>query len=483
MEDKDKRNATKHYQNSDYPSGSFEAAINADQHDRLREGQGLRLERHPLGPGHSGADLEEMVPAFMHRDFFRSEEDAVESVGTSRLRAARREAGKEVSREVSKELPRELPRTPSPEEPKAAAPRPAYIPPPDTESYQEPPQTETPAAPSEKPKTSFERPRSERPAAPPEKPTAPPVPRAEESLPPLRSADSAPAPEARPLRAEAPRSAPPSPEPVTTPAQPAPQIVQQPNYSVPMLIALAMVLGVFVWREQSRTPLPAQEALPVPVTVASPAAPTPMPEPTVAGVGFRPTYMAVGPSVPQGIEAEASASPIPGETAGPEESVSEEEADDRAAILEQMSQSSAAEEPAPAAGGGGGDLFPGEGGEESAPTNTAPVREAASAPWTATLNPTSKPAPPKPKPPAARPAAAKPAPKPAAKPAASKPKAVPVAATAADLFPIDDEVPIRSSKPAAKAAAAPVSQPAAVPIAAPAAGVPADGYQIDEPNL
>lgn len=506
MEDKDKRNATKHYQNSDYPSGSFEAAINADQQDRLREGSGLRLERHPLRPDHSGADIEEMVPAFMHRDFFRSEEGAVGAVGSSRLRAARREAGKDAPEEVSKELPGKAIDDNAKAEPAALA-RPAYMPPPDTEGYMEPPTTEEdpPARPSVP--TSAEPSPYARPPAPPQPARAtsarteaprpdttrsetarpepvrpnPVTPKAEETLPPLRSGDSNPAPDPRvtapPLRGESarPASAPPAAQPEPVAAAPAAQPAA-PNYSIPMLVALAMILGVFVWRENSRRPVVAQDGLPIPVTVASPAAPTPMPEPTVAGVGFRPTYMAVGPAVPQGMTEEegGSASPTPGgDEAGlfpGGEGVSEEEADDRSAILDRMSQAppvADSTEPPDSSDDGGG-LFPVQNEESEVPVRAkAPVKEAAPKPVAVV----------KPKP-AAKPAAPKPAAvKPAAKPTAAKPKAVPVA-TAADLFPIDDEVPIRSSKPKP---AAPVSAP--VQVAAPVSAPPADGYQIDEPNL
>lgn len=420
-QDNRKNNATKHYQNSDYPSGSFEAAINADQRERLSEPQALRLERHPLAPGNSGVDLEEMVPAFMHRDFFRSEEDAVEPVVANRLRAPRK---------------------------------------PSTESYVEPPNTEE----------SVQAPTPRSPYAPPvaSEPPSPEAPRPEEPLPPLRSSEVPPAPERRGAAGPgvSPAEATTYPPTVMDPgSQPG---AQKSPYSMPLLAALALVLGVFVWREQTRPTVAAQEPLAVPKTAQVIPSATPAPEPTPAGVGFRPTYVAVGPPVPNdGLEEPAGASPTPGapadpaalmpegdEASAPGPNGEEPEADERAAILERMSQSSGASE-APA--GEPGELFPTEGDDEPAPPKS-PVREAGTK---------SEPQP--------KSAAAAPAPK-------AEPKPVPVSATAADLFPIDEEVPIRPARGGPPAAAAPAAAPAE-PVAAPAGGPPADGYRIDEPNL
>ena len=430
-QDNRRKNATKHYQNSDYPSGSFEAAINADQKDRLGEPQGLRLERHPLAPGNSGADLEEMVPAFMHRDFFRSEEDAIEPIApSSRLRAARK---------------------PSP-----------------VEGYREPPNTEEGVAPPA-PRSPYAPPREES-AAPAQKPT-------EEPLSPLRSGDAPPAPELRTPPASQPGKA--SSDGYTSPpamesgnATYPPTVIEpgsQPGarkspYSMPLLVALALVMGVFVWREQTRPTVVAQEPLAVPKTVQATPSASPMPEPTPAGVGFRPTYVAVGPPIPQDGAPQASPSPapsgdpgslMPGQE-GDEASApagDEPEADERAAILERMSHSSGSSSASSAPPGEPGELFPTEDSDGSSAPKS-PVREAGS----------------------------KVEPQPKAAPVAkAEPKAVPVS-TAADLFPIDEEVPVKSSKggpPAAVTAPAAVQQPASAPAGSP----PPDGYQIDEPNL
>ena len=126
--------------------------------------------------------------------------------------------------------------------------------------------------------------------------------------------------------------------------------------------------------------------------------------------------------------------------------VSEEDAEaDRAAILERMSQAS---ESAPS--GAPGELFPME--EEAEPV--APVRPRAEV---------------------------KPAPKPAPK-VAPKAEPVPSAATAVDLFPIDEELPLKPARPKTTAPAAQPAAVVAVPPAQPAADPP-DGYQIAEPSL
>jgi hypothetical protein len=230
-----------------------------------------------------------------------------------------------------------------------------------------------------------------------------------------------------------------------------------------MLVALALVMGIFVWREQTRPAIVAQEPLPVPQTVSSPPAPTPAAEPTPAGTGFRPTYMAVGPPVPQDQASPGATSTetdpsqeegalFPGEEGqNPADQPSEQEAAERAAVLERMSRASS-EDSAPTTDDSG-ELFPMD--------DIAPVRE--------TGGPVK--------------AAAQPVPKAEPKPAPKvEPKPVPVAASAADLFPIDEELPIKPSKPK-NTAAVPVAQPQ--PAAQPPQPVspPPDGYQIDEPSL
>lgn len=426
-QDNRKNNATKHYQNSDYPSGSFEAAINADHKERLSEPQALRLERHPLAPGGSGADLEEMVPAFMHRDFFRSEEEADEAVVSDRLRAPRRPVAPPI--------------------------------------YQEPPNTEEGVAPPA-PRSPYAPPMS---AEPPLAAPTPEAPTAEEPLSPLRSAEAPPAPE--------PRSAP-RPAPIPAETTYPPTVVNpgsQPGeskspYSMPLLVALALVVGIFVWREQTRPTVAAQEPLAVPKTAQVSPTAAPLPEPTPAGVGFRPTFVAVGPPVPKdGTEEQAGAVPTPSASGEPgavapggeEASMpdgEEAEADERAAILNRVSQAGESSGASEAPAGEPGELFPSEGNEDPAPPKS-PVREAGSK--------------------------GEPQPKAAAPAAKVEPKPVPVSATAADLFPIDEEVPIKPAKGGPPPAAAPAAvSPPEQPVPAAGAGAPpAEGYRIDEPNL
>jgi hypothetical protein len=239
-----------------------------------------------------------------------------------------------------------------------------------------------------------------------------------------------------------------------------------------MLVALALVMGIFVWREQTRPTVVAQQPLPVPSTVTVPAAnPTALPEPTPAGVGFRPTYLAVGPAAPSA-HGEQSLQPTPpsGDPAVPADtglfpgeegeaapasasSEAEMEEADRAAILERMSQAS---ESGPA--GEPGELFPTEGEQPAAPVR---VKGAEAAP--------------------------KPQPKPEPRPVAKPVPTAATAATAADLFPIDEELPLKPGKPKSTASSpAAATQPAAAVVVPPApapVAPPSDGYRIDEPSL
>ena len=434
--DNRRKNATKHYQNSDYPSGSFEAAITADQNDWLSEPQGLRLERHPLAPGNSGADLEEMVPAFMHRDFFRSEEDAIEPIApNSRLRTPRKPAA--------------------------------------VESYQEPPNTEESGVPPT-PRSPYAPPRDGAPAVVTPRQAdgaasvpVPPLKTVEEPLSRLRTGDTPPAPElrtlAKPERPVAETYPPTVVEPGSHPA------ASKSPYSMPLLVAIALVMGVFVWREQTRPTVVAQEPLAVPKAVQATPSASPMPEPTPAGVGFRPTYVAVGPPVPENEVSPVGTSPSPAPSGEPGslmpgqvgEAASgpagdDGNADERAAILERMSHASGSSSASSAPAGEPGELFPTEESDapDAPPAPKAPVRQAGSK--------------------------VEAAPK-AAPVAKAEPKAVPVSATSADLFPIDEEVPIKPGRGGPPAVAAPA--PAQQSSSAPAGSASSDGYQIDEPNL
>lgn len=484
-QDSSRKNATKHYQNSDYPSGSFEAAIKADHQESLREGAGLRLERHPLAPGNSGADLEEMVPAFMHRDFFRSEEEPLGAVGSaSRLRPVRKEGDAPSSgEEPSPELTLLRPESASAE---SSIEDSGYFEPPNTEEFPESPRTEEIPLPPTKPR--MVQPVREVPAASPRPVPLEKIPLKEvEPLAPLRSEDipaatipsfATSATASEPLRSSPPpvgespkANHKPSPEPEPSPAK---AEKTMSAYSWPLLLAFALVMGVFVWREHSRPPVIVSEPLTVPTSVVSPVVAEEVLEPAQADVGFRPTFIAVGPPVPQDLQ-DGSAEASPGLAGGDdaslfpdgasEESVEDDE-EERAEILERMSQPEPVEKsvPATASSSNSGDLFPMEDEGGSAPVRAAsPVREAA-----------------KPK-------------KPEAKPTKSDlPAPVPVAASAADLFPIDEELPLSQTKPkpapAPAAAAAPAPSAPALSVQQPTAPArpaapPTDGYQIAEPTF
>ncbi len=446
MTDNRKRNATKRYQNSDYPSGSFEAAISVDQ-----GAPGLRLVREPSPDGRPADDLEEMVPAFMHRDFFRTEEDGVDPVPA--------------------------PATPRTPVTSAAPPASDYMEPPNTEEVEgEPPAAPRPSVPTAVIPPSAPAPRapistlktppvSNRPVP---QPLEPPVASAEEPLAPLRSHEIPPPPQPprQTSRVTAPETVP-SGQPA--PAPTASNSSSATAYSLPLLAALAMVLGVFVWRESTRPVMVTQQPLPVPQTA-------PSAEPSAAAPGFQPKYLSVGPAVPS--TAQPSGSPTPGSTeevaqtdsgepdnpAGlfpgeSEQTASQnaEEADERAEMLSRVAASSASShsEQAPVrVKNSSGSNNP----EALFPTDTSPEQPA-------------------PKP-AAQP---KPAPKTAAVKAPDKTVNRP---SAADLFPIDEEVPVRRPSAPNPAVSQPAEQPPIPAISSePVLPKPGEPYQIDEPNL
>lgn len=477
MSDKSKRTATKRYQNSDYPSGSFEAAISGEP------SSGLHLVREPSLDGRSDDDLAEMVPAFMHRDFFRTEEDDsdpvpapaaprpptlstpagyVEPPNTEDVEALEPEAA-QTSRSGRPSLPTSV------IAPETGA-RPSFA-----ETGARPSSTGTGARPSSA-KPASRVPASQLKVPPVEnRPVEPVVPSEilgeAPSLAPLRSHEIPEPPEpprqvSPPPRSAAPEPAPPAPNsPVTA-------------YSLPLLAALAMILGVFVWRETTR-PVVVSQPLPIPqtTTIADPSG-----EPTSAAPGFQPNYLSVGPAVPPQTDPSGSPTPSGGEAMVQEvpqqdnpaslfpgasnETAQEEDpdAEERSAMLEHMTSSSSASAQA---------------------AESAPVRvnsQGSSNP--AALFPTdAAPEPPAAKPVAAQPPAAKPA---AAKPPAAKPAEKPVnRPSAAELFPIDEEVPVRRPAVSSPVVAQPVSEPPLPPIStAPVAPAPpGEPYQIDEPNF
>lgn len=447
MTDHSKPNATKRYQNSDYPSGSFEAALSVDQ------GTGLRLVREPSVDGRPPDDLEEMVPAFMHRDFFRTEEDGVDAVVTPPTPPALRPAASGyLEPPNTEEIEAETPPPSRPSVPTAVIPPGA-------------------PAPRSAPSALKTPPVSNRPVPPPlDISTAPHA--EEEPLPPLRSQEAPPPPKQSPPQAAA---APPE-AAVPTAQQNSPASA----YSLPLLAALAMVLGVFVWRESTRPVMVAQQPLPVPhtATVADPTG-----EPSAAAPGFQPKYLSVGPGVPSTLAPSGSPTPaatdevanssegddpaslFPGtEAASSEDTAADEaDADERADMLSRVAASSAAAEPKP---------------ESAAPQAPVRVKSPSGSNSAAALFPTDA---------APEPVAPKPVskPKPAPKVTAAKPAQKTVnRPSAAELFPIDEEVPVR--RPAATAVAQPAEQPPLPALSSEpvAPSRPAgDPYQIDEPNL
>ena len=453
MTDDRKSNATKRYQNSDYPSGSFEAAISVDQGT-----SGLRLVREPSLDGRPDDDFEEMVPAFMHRDFFRTEEDTSDPVPV-------------------------VPPTRAVSASPASPPSPSgYVEPPNTEEAEDVPAPAPPQRPSIPTAVIPPRPVAAQPTAQPIVPrsaSASPAPPAANSAPdeplsPLRSNDVPPAPEAprtasRPAPvASAPRVAPPQKSEPTPSSQTSATIASA--FSLPLLAALAMVLGVFVWRESTRPVVVGQQPLPVPQVATVVEQPAVNPTTAVSGASLTP--LAIGPPAPPA-RANPNPTPVAGENvvsddssteagslfpgqeaeekSGAEES--EEDADDRAAIMQQMSNSA----------------------PPSAPVRVKPSSAQDNSGALFPVDAEPAPAKPKSKPAAPKVTAAKPAAKQLSKP------------SAADLFPIDDEVPVR--RPASNNVAAPRPEAAPLPalstepVVAPISSGSGDPYQIDEPNL
>lgn len=263
-------------------------------------GSGLYLERTPSAG--SERDIDEVVPEFMHRAFYRSTEDEYQTVEPAQLLRSKRR---------TKFVERKPEASSGPVESEAAEPvsgAPAPL-------------------------------RSPEPARP------------HEPLSPLRSSSSETVEHSEdtvavPLRTlpQPPQSPPPASASWPSPAPKSPGI----NY--PIVICLLAVIGLFIWREQTRPPIPAQEPLPIPervrVTEREPQPP--------AALGEESPYPEMSPEVAAPAEnsetvvtAEAQESdPAEPERAatlaeeGEEESTtypSREASAQRAAILERMS--------------------------------------------------------------------------------------------------------------------------------------------------
>ncbi len=409
-----------------------------------------------------------MVPDFMHRDFFRSEEDALEPVEPGgRLNALRR-------------TPQELEAGPA-----GSADFGAVMEVPRTEDEQPLPRTRSGKASAPTSRVEEKQPLPRMASATPQG----------EKLAPLRSSEPLPAAlsgSPAPLRRDEASSAPSPPPPVNTePVQPSlsPSAGKASSrYSVPLVGALLLVVGLFFWREQTRPVHTEQEALPVPrvVTVTDPSADSASSsQPSPA---FRPSQVGVGPPAPAPTLTPASPLDLPDtvadadglpeaapESGEVEEAVGDDFSVQRAAVLERMSQSSsdaqgadarpALSEPSMNSGASStnsdpGGLFP----RTTPPASSAPVRTAPVAvPSSASVPP-------------------------------SAPKAAPaVQNNPADLFPIDEELPVKPVRQAVSTTAPPAPVKAVLKptqVKAPAAPVPSalspaqgDPYQIDEPRL
>lgn len=436
MHDKAKHSgATKRYQNPSYPSGSFERALETDRRTDIGQSLELRLERHPSMETDSAADLEEMVPAFMRRDFFRTPDDGIiQACDPATFDIPERSQTPHVSTQAN---------VPSP--------------------ISAPPQTEPiPALPHE---TTDSPSTSTPPAA-------------------LRNISATPSP---PLRSSAPLRSSPFP-PATPPLEASSTTAKQDSspseglsapqektsttaYTIPLTLALTLILGILLWREGTRPTLPEPTTLPLPhsVTIDDQA------QPVIASTQQAdPHYVTLGPPLPSYEQIPASsgldANPNPDDKSNAEGAEAQEIATDSAArssALKKLattgsdSESPPAIESQPSHGASqAGDLFP----------DTADDRPQAH--QSSQSQPVSKP----------------PRPQPSSQPSAPKAKkAAPVAASAADLFPLEDDAvapkaPRQASPP--KGSSAPEhhkTTPSAPP--APRPAIDLENYNIAEPNL
>lgn len=292
--DKQDKNS-KRYQNSDYPSGSLEEALKTENKPPLR------LKREPSQETLPREDFDEMVPEFMHRGFFRSEEGpAVEPSG--HLRTGRPDWESDTMEVPQQKAPASL----SNLVPLRAAATPTE--PPCTEPEPEEVEREL------KPLASV---RSPEPAAP-----------AEQAIP-LRTPPPEPAPSA------------PTPEPVSSqppppPASPTTEDSNSSKVSGALVLLLLTVVAVFVWRERTRTPVVQEPPLPVPSRVVVQEAP-PQPAPTTGAPAEESPYPAMSPvaskPIPVTVVEPSVEVPEPDENA-----TAEEVAASRTAILENLAE-------------------------------------------------------------------------------------------------------------------------------------------------
>ncbi len=274
----------KKYENSDYPGGSLEAALRTDNKPQLR------LTREPAGASLPREDLDEVVPEFMQRGFFRSEE------------------------------------MPAVEAPlKAGKPRP------DWESDTSEVVVPKPLKQARSPLVPL---RGSAPAQVPDPPKTEPEP---EELAPLRQTRTAPTPEPTPPPvASRPVSSQPEEKPEPPPSLPPRE--EPARVSGSLVFALLLLVGVLIWREQTRPPVPTQEPLPVPRTVNVVEE-----KPPVEPVPTAPTEVSPYPGMETGSDSQTN----PGEPENNQESVAESqpesdtepvEPDRRSAILEGVAE-------------------------------------------------------------------------------------------------------------------------------------------------
>lgn len=451
------RKATKRYQNSSYPSGSFEAAIENDQKTGISEGFSLRLERHPSMESESAADLEEMIPAFMRRDFFRSKEEAGEN-------------------DYEKIEP--LSAKPSLSESHKPEPVRAFPPIKPLQS----PSNNKPLAPSEdqlkgediEPVSIGKSPSSENASQPaPLRSTTPSL--GASSLRQLRKSTTVKEDNPLPVFAAFPPTMPPA---------DASSSVQATNksllsdYSMPLLIVLALTVGLLAWREQVRSQQIAQAPLPIPHSLPLPTAQDGQQIELPAASGSQQdskfNYLWVGPPSPAALNlnhSDNSSEPTIQEekpTRNPDDEGQTIEEGTSSTEIATTSNSTLKEVPSRAQ-------------DEVSSTSSSPPREAKP-----NLNTTKK-----------------------ASSSSQKSEPVNFSASAADLFPIDEELPLSQPQPGHPTATRPYSDYQSKIYSKPTFNYPADptkeatnnahhqptantastnseaprGYKIAEPNI
>ncbi len=261
--------------NREYPAGSFEAPLKTDRKPELY------LERPPSLEALPKEELQDMVPEFMHRDFYRSVEGHPIAFPSQDRPLPSPPGPKLKGRSVPKRAPRfvggrrevafETPQTEPPLEDGFFDP------------YQESDEfvgldlkeTISVGLPPLPPEEKAPEPPSLRAAAP--VPTSEETARKSAPLAPLRSGKTEPAPSEPSLseRAHSPRaeSVPPLPSASGTPpnpesaAAPQPVATSKPSWAAPLLVALLVLSVVFVWREYERQAVVAASTVIAPSSV------------------------------------------------------------------------------------------------------------------------------------------------------------------------------------------------------------------------